>query len=138
MIAYCCWEEIVSDGSGDQGEGFASKVFSFGVSYIFSCRLQSCFQAEFVFMSNALFFFSSFFFFLFFKISIWSDGSGDKEEGFGSRVFSFGVSTYSLANSNRVSKAEFVFTSNAFFFSFLFFFFFKDKHPVLFLSEKSF
>ena len=70
------------------------------------------------------FFFFFFFFFLFFKISIWSDGSGDKEEGFGSRVFSFGVSTYSLANSNRVSKAEFVFMSNAFFFLFFFFFLF--------------
>ena len=30
-----------------------------------------------------------FMFFFFLKISIQSDGSGDKEEGFGSRVFSF-------------------------------------------------
>ena len=32
MIAYRCWEEIVSDGSGDRGEGYAARVFSFGVS----------------------------------------------------------------------------------------------------------
>ena len=30
MIAYRCREKIVSDGSGDQGEGIASRVFSFG------------------------------------------------------------------------------------------------------------
>ena len=70
----------------------------FSVSCVFSCTLQLCFQAEFVFVSNA-------------------DGSGDKEEGFGSRVFSFGVS-YSLADSNRVFHLSLYLCLMPFFFFF--------------------
>ena len=37
------------NGNGDKEEGFRSRVFSFGVSCVFSCRLQSCFQADLFF-----------------------------------------------------------------------------------------
>ena len=46
---------IRSDGNGDKEEGFGSRVFNFGVSYVFSCKLQSCFQVKFVFVSNPSF-----------------------------------------------------------------------------------
>ena len=100
MIAYCFWEKIVSDGSGDQGEGFESRIFSFRFP-VYSFAHSNCVSRLTLCLCQMLLFF------LFFKRQTSGQMGVEtkkKDLGLGFSVLGFRI------------PAKFVIVSNAFLF----------------------